>query len=175
VRGLLVGRFQPFHLGHLAVVQELQGRDPKGELVLGVGSAQASFTWLDPFTAGERLEMIGRALEEARVPRVRSIPLPDIGRHALWVAHVESLVPPIDVVFTNNPLTQALFERARYKVENPPVYDRARFQGSVIREQMAAGGAWAQAVPPSVARFLEEIRAVTRIKMLRTSSHPERS
>ncbi len=67
MRGLLVGRFQPFHHGHLAVVREVRAKRPDEELILGIGSAQESFTWKNPFTSGERMEMVSRALHEAGV------------------------------------------------------------------------------------------------------------
>ena len=64
-RGLYVGRFQPFHLGHLgaikAVLKEVD------ELVIVIGSAQYSHNANNPFTTGERLVMIRRALQEAKV------------------------------------------------------------------------------------------------------------
>ncbi|HLN89981.1 MAG TPA: adenylyltransferase/cytidyltransferase family protein, partial [Candidatus Binatia bacterium] len=52
-RGLYVGRFQPFHLGHLdAIKYVLKEVD---ELVIVIGSAQYSHNSNNPFTAGERL------------------------------------------------------------------------------------------------------------------------
>ncbi|MEM2975778.1 MAG: adenylyltransferase/cytidyltransferase family protein, partial [Candidatus Bathyarchaeia archaeon] len=47
-RGLFVGRFQPFHLGHLTAVKNiLKSVD---ELVIIVGSAQYSHRLDNPFT-----------------------------------------------------------------------------------------------------------------------------
>ena len=62
-RGLYVGRFQPFHLGHLdAIKYALKQAD---ELVIVIGSAQYSHNANNPFTAGERLIMVRQALFEA--------------------------------------------------------------------------------------------------------------
>ena len=64
-RGLYVGRFQPFHLGHLdAIKYALKEVD---ELVIVIGSAQYSHNVNNPFTAGERLVMVRQALLEAGV------------------------------------------------------------------------------------------------------------
>jgi nicotinamide-nucleotide adenylyltransferase len=64
-RGLYVGRFQPFHNGHLdAIKYALNSVD---ELVIVIGSAQYSHHSHNPFTAGERLTMVRRALDEAGV------------------------------------------------------------------------------------------------------------
>jgi len=167
VRGLLVGRFQPFHRGHLAVVAEIRRSRPDEELILGVGSAQESYTEKNPFTSSERLEMIARALAESGVDRVLAIPIPDIRRHAQWVRYVESLVPPFERVYTNNPLTRLLFGEAEYPVDAPTLVDRARFEGATVRARLASGGDWEPLVPPAVASYLRELRAPARLALLR--------
>jgi nicotinamide-nucleotide adenylyltransferase len=139
---------------------------PQATIVLGVGSAQASYTPQDPFTAGERLEMIELALEEARVGNYAAVPIPDIHRHSLWVAHVASLVPTFDLVLTNNPLTRLLFEGAGFRVEPVEWIERDRFQGRVIRAALREGKPWEPLVPPSVARYLVRLDAAGRLRQL---------
>ena len=64
-RGLLIGRMQPVHNGHIEVIKEtLKEVD---EIVIGIGSAQLSHTIKDPFTAGERVMMLTQALSENSV------------------------------------------------------------------------------------------------------------
>ena len=64
-RGLYVGRFQPFHLGHVEAIKKIL--DEVEELVVVIGSAQYSHNRGNPFTVGERLVMIRNALDEARI------------------------------------------------------------------------------------------------------------
>ena len=172
VRGLYVGRFQPFHRGHLELVRGLVGASPEQELILAIGSAEQSFTWANPFTGGERFEMIDRALREAKLARVTIVPVPDISRHALWVRYLEGLLPPFEKVYTHNPLTRLLFERARYPVESPPLFDRSQHEGSQIRERLSRGEDVRSLVPPAVARYLEEIHASERLRALRPDVSP---
>ena len=167
MRGLLVGRFQPFHLGHLGVVRVIRAQRPDAPLVLGIGSAEESYTWKNPFTAGERFDMAVRALAEARLNGVEVVPVADIQRHALWVRYLESLLPPFDRVYTNNPLTRHLFERAGYDVVRPRLIARRRFEGANVRERLAAGQGWKELVPPSVGRYLATIGGPARLKLLR--------
>ncbi|MCI4321093.1 MAG: nicotinamide-nucleotide adenylyltransferase [Thermoplasmata archaeon] len=167
MRGLLVGRFQPFHLGHLSVVRRLRTQRPDESLLLGVGSAQASYTLDNPFTAAERQEMIVRALETERISGWTAVPIPDIHRHALWVAHVAELVPKFERVYTNNPLTRTLFERAGFEVEATPMFDRERFEGSSIRRLLREGSeGWRDGVPPAVAEYLVELKATERLRAI---------
>jgi nicotinamide-nucleotide adenylyltransferase len=167
VRGLLVGRFQPFHTGHWKVVQTIRKARPDSSLLLAIGSAEESYTWKNPFTAGERFEMIDRALAPADGPRVLIVPVADIRRHAQWVRYLESLLPSFDRVYTNNPLTRLLFERAGYAVESPPLYSRAKFEGEKIRRRLARGRGWRPLVPTEVAAYLDEIDAPHRLATLR--------
>lgn len=164
--GLIVGRFQPFHRGHLQVVSDLRCSRPDQKLLIVIGSAQDSYTLENPFTAGERVEMIQRALAEARVDGCLPVPVADIHQHAQWVAYLRGLLPPFDIVYTNNPLTRMLFEREKVRVESPPLIDRDRFQGVVVRRRIIEGGQWAELVPPAVAQYLEEIGAPERMRRI---------
>ena len=103
--GLYVGRFQPFHLGHLQAIRFILGK--VDDLLILVGSAQHSHTHENPFTAGERITMVRLALKEAKVDPARYmiIPLPDAEFHKVWVAHLLSQTPEFQTAFTNEPLT----------------------------------------------------------------------
>src|SRR5207245_2773190 len=70
-RALFVGRFQPFHRGHLATVRRIL--ETNDEIIVGIGSAQYSHTGENPFTAGERYEMIKRALDAEEIDGVERI------------------------------------------------------------------------------------------------------
>ena len=160
-RGLYVGRFQPFHNGHKAVIDLLCNE--VNELIIGIGSAQMSHDIRHPFTAGERVLMIQRVLADAKIP-VYIIPLEDIKRNALWVAHVVSMVPPFDVVYTSNPLVIRLFTEAGFRVESPPMYQRQELSGTAIRQKMLEGGDWKQYVPEAAGLVIESVGGVERIR-----------
>ena len=59
-RGFYIGRFQPYHNGHQSVLEHIARE--VDEIVIGIGSAQLSHLPDNPFTAGERVLMITRAL-----------------------------------------------------------------------------------------------------------------
>ena len=165
-RGLYVGRFQPFHLGHLEAIQRvLKEAD---EAVIVIGSAQYSHNMNNPFTAGERLVMIRRALKEADVDysRVWVVPVPDVHLHMLWVAALEGYTPPFNVVFSNEPLTRRLFMEAGYKVKSIRFFERKDFNSTLVREKMLMNDSWTSLVPKSVAGFITEIDGVNRLRDL---------
>ncbi|MEM1539014.1 MAG: nicotinamide-nucleotide adenylyltransferase [Candidatus Bathyarchaeia archaeon] len=165
-RGLFVGRFQPFHLGHLNVVKEILKE--VDELIIVVGSAQYSHRVDNPFTTGERLLMIRKALDEAGIDyrRVWILPVPDVHIHMVWVSTVEGYTPRFDVVYSNEPLTRRLFIEAGYEVKSIRYHKREVYSATEIRERMLKGENWEELVPKSVAEFIKEIGGVERLRDL---------
>lgn len=168
-RGLFIGRYQPFHKGHLDAVKRLAAQHD--ELVLGIGSANVSHTPTNPFTGGERIEMIGASLRDANVQNAVIVPIPDVGRNAIWVAHVASLVPRFGVIHTNNPLPARLFHEAGYKTSPVPFHDRESYEGTTIRQLILRDDPkWRHLVPTAVARVIDEIDGIARMRGL---AHPD--
>ena len=168
-RGLFVGRFQPFHLGHLAAIKDVL--EEVDELVIVIGGAQYSHNINNPFTAGERLVMIRKALEESGIDysRVWVVPVPDVHLHMMWVSAVEGYTPPFDVVYSNEPLTRRLFIEAKYRVKSIRFHERKLYSSTEIRERMLKEESWEKLVPRSVAVFIKEIDGVNRLRDLTKS------
>jgi nicotinamide-nucleotide adenylyltransferase len=165
--GLLVGRFQPFHFGHLAAVRFALKR--VDYLYVVVGSAQKSHERDNPFTAGERISMIKDALDGSGVDPSKwmAIPIPDADSHSLWVSSVESMVPKFDVVFTNDALTYLLFEEEGIEVKSVPFLDRKRFSATNVRDRILERKDWQHLVPPQVAKLVMKFGGVERVRELR--------
>ena len=162
VSALLIGRFQPFHNGHLEVIRTISKQCDR--LIVGIGSAQLSHTFENPFTAGERHLMISRALHDEGMDNFFLVPMVDINRYAIWVAHVASLVPPFQDVYSNNPLTRRLLEEAGYEVRSAPLFDRAVYSGTEIRKRIISGKEWEHLVPKGVAETIHEVHGDQRLK-----------
>ena len=169
-RAFYIGRFQPFHLGHQAVLCMIA--ENVDEVVIGIGSAQKSHEPNDPFTAGERVMMIRHALEDSHI-RHYALPIEDIQQNSLWVSHVLSRTPPFDIVYSNNPLVIQLFEEAGIHVEQPPMYLRGKYSGTQIRKKMLAGEDWRHLVSPAVADVIDEVDGVTRLRNVSKSDDVE--
>lgn len=163
MRGLFIGRFQPLHLGHVSIIGS--ALEQVDELIIGIGSAECSYTPKDPFTAGERVEMLLRASAEMGWKgRIIPIPVRDVNRYSIWVSHVVSLCPDFDVVFSNNPLTIRLFKDAGFKVKSTKLVDREHYSGTSIRRVMIEDGKWKDTVPGSTYDLIIGIGGLQRMK-----------
>jgi len=163
-RGLFVGRFQPYHIGHHAAIKKILGE--VDELIIVIGSSKESYKICDPFTSGERVEMILSALkEEGLNGRVIVIPVEDIYENALWVSRVISFCPKFDVIYSNNPLVKELFEKEGCKVEKV-ISNNGNVESCKIREAILKGKDWQAMVPEAVSKYLKSINAERRIKAI---------
>jgi nicotinamide-nucleotide adenylyltransferase len=165
-RGVFVGRFQPFHNGHLEVIKRIV--EDVDELVIIVGSAQYSHRLDNPFTSGERITMIRKALEEEgiQLSKIWIIPVPDVHQHALWVSQIVGYSPKFDIVYANEPLTSRLFIEAGFKVKPMPLINREVYLATEIRKRMITGEKWEECVPSSVGNFIKEIDGNVRLRDL---------
>lgn len=153
---LFIGRFQPFHLGHLSVVQ--QALKENDFLIIGIGSSQYSHARDNPFTFEERKTMITAALDEAKISRARYtlLALPDIHDDAQWVDHVISLVPQFDRVYTGSPIVKKLFKKHKDHAKFPVVDVEflPDISATTIRKKMKKGEHWETDVPDAIAKWI---------------------
>ncbi len=168
-RGLFLGRFQPYHNGHHTVIEQIAQQID--ELIIGIGSAQWSHSFEDPFTAGERVMMISRAVKHFPII-ISVLPIEDIQRNSLYVAHIKTIVPPFDVVYSNNPLIQRLFEEEGIEVRGTVMVKRRQFSGAEIRRRMVSGEPWDHLVPPEVVAVIEEINGLERLLQVSETDTP---
>lgn len=159
---LVIGRFQPFHRGHLEVIRKVASEC--SHVVIGIGSAQNSHNPDDPFTAGERYLMITECLKEEGISNACVVPIEDLNRYSVWVSHVISMCPPFSIVYSNNSVTRRLFREQGFEVRDSPIYNRAEFSGTEVRRRLVSGGDWESLVPASVAEVIRQIDGAGRMK-----------
>jgi cytidyltransferase-like protein len=163
--GMIHGRFQPFHNGHLEYLLAAAARCER--LLVGITNPDRLRTRPEPedplrhlpesnpFTYTERLLMAEAAARAAGVA-VTVIPFP-INDPATW----SDYVPPGTVQFIRlfSAWGDAKLERFRdhgYAVVVLEA-DRKRVSGQQVRAAMRAGGDWAALVPPAVAEVIATI------------------
>ncbi|MBS0466856.1 MAG: bifunctional nicotinamide-nucleotide adenylyltransferase/Nudix hydroxylase [Proteobacteria bacterium] len=87
---VLIGRFQPVHNGHLALLREALAQARQAIVVLG--SAFQARTPKNPFTWQERADMLRAALPEAERARLTVLPIRDYYDEPRWAEAVRQAV-----------------------------------------------------------------------------------
>ncbi|MBI2453091.1 nicotinamide-nucleotide adenylyltransferase [Candidatus Peregrinibacteria bacterium] len=161
--GLFIGRFQPFHLGHLDGLNQVLKECEK--VIIGIGSAEDSFLPENPFTTRERFQMIEKTLKEKKIPenRYNIIPIRNIQNYALWTRHVELLTPPFDTVYSGSFIVRKLFNEYG-KCEVKKITMQKNINATSIRKKMLSDENWQKFVPKVVADFILKIDGINRMK-----------
>ena len=162
--GLLIGRFQPFHFGHLDAV--LFGLSRAENLFICIGSSNKSNERKNPFSAEERREMIRLSIEPSITDRIKIFDIPDVGDHEKWTFEIDKIVPKYDVVFTNDEFTKTLFEKRKISVISVLLKDREKFSGTNIRNLITYDRNWRDLVPQGTRNVLDNINAKERLQNL---------
>ena len=154
-KGLILGRFQPLHMGHLSLFET--AIDNGEELLICIGSSNEERTENNPYNSSERIKMIKAVLSNYD-SKYAIFEIPDINNNDLYVKHLESIVPEFDIVYSGNPLVKILFEKSGYNVVVPKLLNREAWQGASIRQAMKDGDDWEMDVPAVVTEIISEIK-----------------
>lgn len=161
---LFIGRFQPFHLGHLEAIKWNLARGRK--LVVVIGSMQEYATADNPLDFGERKAMIRAALKAAGIKNYRLIGLPDFKNDILWTKKLLALsgVKIQDAVVSSlNPWTEAVCEKSGITVDRHPEFLNG-LSATHVREKIGTGQPWRQFVPEAVFDYLKNSGGAQKIK-----------
>ena len=162
MKALFIGRFQPFHNGHLKAIQFIL--KTYKEIIIGIGSSQYNYTFNNPFTSDERKEMIEVTLKSRNITNFKIVLIPDIHNPPKWVDHVLSIYSNFNVVVTNSTITKNLFSEKGFKVIETPIYSKDKYSGRLIRDKIAKNQDWKKSVPPEVIDIIKKINGENRIK-----------
>ena len=90
---VVLGRFQPFHNGHAAMIINAEAyrleNFPELKLIIAVGSSNKPQTLKNPWSESERMEMILYWLDNEANIDAKVVSIPDIEDPPNWVSHAE--------------------------------------------------------------------------------------
>ena len=159
---VVLGRFQPFHKGHAAMIIAAENfrkeNNPELKLIIAVGSSNRSQTLKNPWSDSERIEMILFWLDNEVNFEASIVSIPDIGDPPNWVSHAERYHGKKGVFFSSDSSTSELYEISEWPVVSTSLIKRGRFEGWRVRE---------------TARMLSTINDEDAIKMILGESVPE--
>lgn len=156
VVGLIIGRFQPFHKGHVYLVRKaLQHVDV---LVIGIGSSNVHDVD-NPLSYSVRKEMVEVALKrEGLRDKLRAIvPIPDVPNDNEWLRITKEHVGKFDLSIGNNEWVNGIFEAADISILRVPYYKRFLYEGKRIRKLMREGRPWEGRIPDYLVPLLTDL------------------
>ena len=144
--GLVIGRFQPFHLGHKYLIEEALKYCEK--IVIGIGSANKNND-INPWDSSKRRKMlVGYVKHEKLEDRVISIvDLYDNPDDDMWFDNLLRKTGSFDVTLGNNAWNNGIIERHGIPVMTIGFYKRNTLEGTKIRDLMQKKKKWESRVP----------------------------
>jgi nicotinamide-nucleotide adenylyltransferase len=169
-RGMIHGRFQPFHNGHLEYLRGAAERSD--EIFVGITNPDPTrikeepsdplrhLPESNPFSYVERLLMVTAVAEDEGI-RAHVIPFP-VNEPELWAAYVPQGATQYLRLFSDWGGTK--LERMRDAGYEVVILDEGagkELSGAEVRAAMREGRAWQELVPPGVARVISSLERVT--------------
>lgn len=154
---LFIGRFQPFHNGHLYSLRKCL--DIAEKVVVAVGSSQESRTENNPWDYKKRKKMVCEVVRglgvENRIERIFSCP--DNPSDRVWLAELKRRVGHCDVVVSNNDWVLSIFKEAGWQVYESGLHMRDELEGVKIRALMRKkDDSWKLRVPSGIVELLDK-------------------
>ncbi len=158
---LFIGRFQPFHKGHLYGLKKCL---EVGERVLiGIGSSNVTLTEDNPYNEDLRRDMIYKVIEKYIDSEkvIDVIGIKDVPNDSEWVRELEVTIDNLHltkdevVVVSNNEWVTKLLCLAGFPVHETGFFNRDELEGRLIRAMMREGDdKWKERVSEEVAKLI---------------------
>jgi len=177
--GVVHGRFQPLHNGHVHYIQ--QGLEKCKVLIIGITNADPSQVFAEksdpvrslpsynPFTFFERLRMIQETLAKEKgiaYSRFLLIPLP-IHNTERWKYYLpESAVHYINITSEWDKEKLKRMNSTGFRAEKIGSRRFSGITGNNVRQRMVDGGNWESLVPSTVESIVKSLDGVERVKKL---------
>jgi nicotinamide-nucleotide adenylyltransferase len=152
--GLILGRFQPFHKGHLYLIKKALKQADK--VVIAVGSSN-KYDHDNPLTYRTRLKILKKVIAEEGLEEkiITIIPLADNPNDDLWLKQLLKKTGGFNIVFGNNAWPNGILKKAGFQILEVPYLNRPIYQGVYIRKLVKEEGSWQRRVPPYLITIIQ--------------------
>ncbi len=148
---LFIGRFQPFHDGHLKVIQDI-AQESEALVIVIAGPARPDRR--NPFSFKERKRMVQLALRGEGI-KYSIHETHDVNDDGRWNRHVKKF-GRFDVAYSRNPWTARCLKALGIPVKKHRFYERYKNCGREIRKRILHGKRWDSLVPQAVYSVRQE-------------------
>ena len=182
---VVVGRFQPLHLGHIELITKANdfrnSEFPHLSLIIAIGSANKIQSIQDPWSADERYEMVRNWLEDNSIS-AEITTIPDIDDPPNWVSHAEKYHGKSGIIVTSDEKLAELYDKSNWKTFKVALTKRDSLQGwriratiqmiSTIDDENAIRSILKSSIPESVINYLISTDSIRRLATLGGGGEP---
>ena len=143
---LLIGRFQPPHLGHIYLIKRALKNAQR--LIIGIGSANI-INDDNPLDYETRKTLLKEIISKEKIydQVIDIIPINDYYNDRLWLDNIKKQVKSFDLVVGNNDWTNNILSQAGYSVLPKKYYRRQIYEGWRVRQLIRQNKNWSARVP----------------------------
>lgn len=157
---LFIGRFQPFHNGHLTVIKKIL--EHHQHIIIVIGSAQYSHEKHNPFTAQQRTQMIQTALKSEGITPDKFTIIPVKDTHdANWYYLLQSHLPPYSTLYTGSEEVKSHFEAGHSTAKIVHLERIDNLSATKIRQLIKQNKPIDKFVPSPVAELIKKWKTKT--------------
>jgi len=152
---VFVGRFQPFHNGHLEAIKWILAQTKEIKIV--IGSMQEFGQADNPLEYADRKKIVEAALVESGIKNCKIFGVPDFYNDAAWgkkLLEITGLDADEAVLVSLNDWVKSCAKKIGVAVAAHPVFCD-NLSATQVRQTMFAGSDWKNLVPPAVFDYLE--------------------
>ena len=182
---VVVGRFQPLHLGHIELITKANdfrnSEFPHLSLIIAIGSANKIQSIQDPWSADERSEMVRNWLEDNSIS-AEITTIPDIDDPPNWVSHAEKYHGKSGIIVTSDEKLAELYDKSNWETFKVALTNRDSLQGwriratiqmiSTIDDESAIRSILKSSIPESVINYLISTDSIRRLATLGGGGEP---
>lgn len=152
---LIVGRFQPFHKGHLFLIKK--ALEKANKIIIGIGSSNI-IDENNPIDFETRKKVVRAVFYKEGIESklIKIVPLADYFDDKKWLQNLITQVGEFDLTLGHNEWTNNILKKAGYKVLRVDYYKRPLYEGWRIRKLIKEGRKWQDRVPKYIVPWLSD-------------------
>lgn len=157
-QGLIVGRFQPFHNGHIKLIQYALSKVDVLHVVIGSPNRNDE---KNPYSAQLRETMIEKSLTKEELKRIRISYVEDMNNDSLWLENLASKFADCELIFSSDEKMSQLYktnEKLKEKVVTIPQDQREDLSGTNIRNLLRDGKDISNLIPKGTLEVINQVK-----------------
>jgi nicotinamide-nucleotide adenylyltransferase len=153
--GIVVGRFQPFHLGHKYLIE--RALEICENIIIGIGSSNISDA-KNPYSYLKRKRFVQEFINDEGIsPRVvKIVAVSDYPDDSVWFSQLIKTTGKIDVSIGDNEWVNGIFENENIPIVRIGYFKRRTLEGTKIRKLIIEKGQWEDKVPASIKALIKK-------------------